>query len=233
MRTRLHPTLRLGHVVLAVLLSSALMVGCSDIPGAVARTSRPDNSISTRPTTLATTATGRSEAVGASTRPTNRDGGSGSPIVPGEQVVVEPNSGARIVVPAGWERRPSADYALAFGAVGVASADASVTVDVPDLPPHIPGWIPIGLVRNGYADDVRQMHPGATVTDQEPWPVAGASTRHLRAEWPDGQGTVAEAALVVVRGDHVLILRGTARRPHAKVTLDAFYAIARSLTWTR
>jgi hypothetical protein len=39
---------------------------------------------------------------------------------------------------------------------GVKLEDTSISLDVPKLPPHIPGLIPIGSVRNGYLDDLKK-----------------------------------------------------------------------------
>src|SRR5436190_2081500 len=71
-----------------------------------------------------------------------------------------PDLGVRLEWPEGWAQHKSADFVLllrpaAKGRGDEASAP-SLSLDVPDLPPHIPGMIPIGSVRNGYLDDLRK-----------------------------------------------------------------------------
>jgi hypothetical protein len=159
---------------------------------------------------------------------------SGPATVPaGQATFVEPKTGTRVEYPATWDRRPSTAYALLVTPRGADPSDAALSLDVPDLPPHVPGWIPIGLVRNGYADDIRSAHADARVTDLPPPAVPGASVRLVRAEWADARGPADELALIVVRGDHVMIVRGTSRPPHDAAKREAFDRAVASLAWPR
>lgn len=146
---------------------------------------------------------------------------------------VEPSTGVRVEYPADWERRPSADYVLLIVPPNGDPNNAQVSLDVPDLPAHIPGWIPIGMVRNGYADDLRKAHPGARVQDLPPPAVAGAKTRLVRSEWTEGSTARQETALLIVRGDHVYIVRGTSGPDQADAVRAAFDQVVRSIAWTR
>ena len=162
---------------------------------------------------------------------TQADGGGPPSTGPATQTFAEAKSGTRLTHPADWVVRPSTDFALRLSPAGVDPSDAALTLDVPDLPAHVPGWIPIGLVRNGYADDVREAHPGATVADLPPPTVNGANVRLVKAAWADSRGPVSELTLVVVHGDHVVLLRGTARPPQADAMRQTFDAVVRSLRW--
>src|SRR5688500_10322690 len=69
--------------------------------------------------------------------------------------------GIRLSYPSGWSPVPSAELVLLL-----APSPASKTVvslDVPKLPPHIPGLIPLGAVVNGYVDDLKKQDPHVNV----------------------------------------------------------------------
>lgn len=170
-------------------------------------------------------------ASGPTTTTTPADGDGSASTKPAARTFVEAKSGTRLSHPAEWVARPSADFALLLTPAGVDPSDAALSLDVPDLPAHIPGWIPIGLVRNGYADDVRKAHPNSTVADLLPPTIEGAKVRLVRADWTDVRGPVGETTLVVVHGDHVVLLRGTARPPHVDLVRQALDAVVRSMRW--
>jgi hypothetical protein len=151
----------------------------------------------------------------------------------GRPVFREPRTGVQVEYPPGWERHPSAEFALLIAPPGVSPADAQVSLDIPDLPPHIPGLIPLGMVRNGYADDVKKAHPGAEVADLPARSIAGAKARETLATWGDGGTAYTERALIVVRGDNVYIVRGTSRSDLEQPTRAGFEAVAGSLAWPR
>src|SRR5438105_777042 len=53
--------------------------------------------------------------------------------------------------PAGWHQEPDDSYELKLiPDIKPAQKDVEVSLDVPDLPPHIPGMIPLRMVKNGY-----------------------------------------------------------------------------------
>jgi hypothetical protein len=108
-------------------------------------------------------------------------------------------------------------------------AAPTLSLDVPDLPPHIPGMIPISPVVNGYLDDLRQQE-GSIETHQETAPkMPGAQARLVRSTWD--KGTMQETALLLVHRDHVYIVRGTSRVSDETATRDAFDTIIDSIRW--
>src|SRR5690349_20591796 len=64
-----------------------------------------------------------------------------------------PKLGIRLDWPVGWvARNDSGDYVLVVGRPGVGEEGPpwpAISLDVPSLPPHLPGMIPIGSVRSG------------------------------------------------------------------------------------
>ena len=56
----------------------------------------------------------------------------------------------------------------------------AVSLEVPKLPPHIPGLIPLGSVVGGYIDDLKKQHPGVKVDDPSTNPANGRGRRGRR-----------------------------------------------------
>lgn len=137
--------------------------------------------------------------------------------------------------PAAWTSHESKDYELLLTAGKTTPASESIpvmTLDIPDLPPHFPGMIPIGLVKNGYIDDLKkEVGRSGLDTKEEPSKVAGAQGRMLRSTWmgKDQKATV-ELAFVLIHADRVYILRarfyaGDRRTP------EVFDEIIGSIRW--
>jgi hypothetical protein len=143
-----------------------------------------------------------------------------------------PALGVRLDWPTGWVQQPSKEYVLLLSAAG--GGGATLSLDVPDLPPHIPGMIPIGSVRGGYLDDLRKSVGRVRTENLSPPAVHAANTRFVRSTWTDEGGTEwQETALLMVHGDRVYILRGRSPVSGERETRGAFDVIIRSLEWTR
>jgi len=143
-----------------------------------------------------------------------------------------PDLGVRLTWPAGWETQQSQDFVLMLVPTGVKLEDTSISLDVPKLPPHIPGLIPIGSVRNGYLDDLKKS-VGKLDTKDLPQPgVPDAIQRFVRSQWTDGKGVAQqETALLMVHNDGVYILRGRSSASDETKTRVAFDEIVKSLSW--
>jgi hypothetical protein len=146
-----------------------------------------------------------------------------------------PDLGVELTLPGGWRQRPSADYVLLLHAPGASDPSlASLSLDVPDLPFHLPGMIPIGPVRSGYLDDLRKQVGPLTTEDLPPPDVGGAAARRVRSTWHAGAGAeFQETALLLVHGDRVYILRARTDPAHEAETQAAFDSVVRSIRWIK
>ena len=143
-----------------------------------------------------------------------------------------PDLGVRLRWPSGWVQRPSDDFVLLLASAE--GLQSTISLDVPKLPPHIPGLIPIGSVRNGYLDDLRKSVGRLRTSDLPSPAVSGAAVRFVRSAWTNDAGQEwQETALLMVHGDRVYILRATGPVPDEPAVRRAFDEIARSLEWTR
>jgi hypothetical protein len=110
----------------------------------------------------------------------------------------------------------------------------AISLDVPELPFHIPGLIPMGAVRSGYLDDLRKQVGAITVEDLPAPDVGGAAARLVRSSWRPAPGqTVRETALLLVHGDRVYILRARADAATDDQTRTAFDGIVQSMRWVK
>jgi hypothetical protein len=143
-----------------------------------------------------------------------------------------PDLGVKLDWPAGWAKRSSDDFVLLLARDG-GDAPSTLSLDVPDLPPHIPGMIPVPSVRGGYLDDLRKAVGAIKTTDLPPTPLPASSEKCVRSTWSDAQGEWQETALLIVHADRVYILRGRSKTADEQATRAAFDAVAKSLQWTK
>lgn len=150
-------------------------------------------------------------------------------------VFARPKLEIQLAYPPGWEARANKDYELFLKpARSGGGGDTLMSLDVPELPFHVPGMIPIGSVRSGYLDDLKKQ-VGAMTTEDLPAPNLGASSaRMVRSRWktPSGEG-VEETALLMVHADRVYLLRERASDGHAEETRAAFDEVVRSVRWIK
>jgi hypothetical protein len=135
-------------------------------------------------------------------------------------------------LPAGWSPKSSKDYVLVLSPGASSATDPAaptLSLDVPDLPPHIPGMIPISPVVKGYLDDLRQQEGSIETHDEAAPKMPGAQARLVRSTWD--KGTMQETALLLVHRDHVYIVRGTSRVSDETSTRDALNTIIDSIRW--
>jgi hypothetical protein len=158
-----------------------------------------------------------------------------APLAAPATVFARPDLGVELTQPGGWVKRPSQDYVLVLQPASASGSGApEISLDVPDLPFHIPGMIPIGSVRGGYLDDLRKQVGQMTVEDLPTPDVGGATARMVRSTWhPAADQAVRETALLIVHGDRVYILRGRADDAHEQPTRAAFDEIVRSIKWVK
>jgi hypothetical protein len=148
-----------------------------------------------------------------------------------------PDLGVRLEWPQGWVPRHSDDYELLLkrpAQGGDDDAAPSLSLDVPDLPAHIPGMIPIGSVRKGYLDDLRKAVGPIKTTDLTPPTIPASAERMVQSTWSDSKKTKwQETALMLVHADHVYIIRARSTASDEAVTRDAFDQVVHSLQWTK
>ena len=133
--------------------------------------------------------------------------------------------------PSNWKPKPSNDDVVLL--VSSASDGRTISLDEPSLPAHLPGLIPIGLVQNGYLDDLKKKHPGLRIEEQVEDDPRGNKGRLVHASWASDGKTMDEVTLLTVHGDHVYLLSLDTDRAQYAADRAVFDKIAKSLQWTK
>ena len=141
--------------------------------------------------------------------------------------------GIRLAYPADWKAAPSKDYVLLLVPADAKndSTGKSISLDVPKLPPHMPGMIPLGLVVNGYMDDLKKPHPGIAVEKPAAASVAGANARRVRSTWKSEAQSRVEDAVLTVHGDRVYIFRADSEAAEAERMRQKLEGVLATVTW--
>jgi hypothetical protein len=141
--------------------------------------------------------------------------------------------GIQLMYPAGWIPKPDRDYKLLLIPADRTTTDRSLSLEIPNLPPHVPGMIPLKLVKNGYLDDLRKSHPDLQSRDESPPTIPGAHAVLVTSTWQADGRPASETALLMTHGDHVYILRANTLGAPEPALRSAFDTMARSIQWTK
>ncbi len=141
-------------------------------------------------------------------------------------------NGLKISLPGGWDSKPNQGKDAVLSLVASKQPQRKIVLDVPHLPPHIPGLIPMGAVESGYIDDLKKQHQGLKVEETADRAVASAKARFVRTSWP-GSPPGAKVTLIIIRGDTIYILAADSDQEGVAATRAAFDQMAGSIAWTR
>ena len=155
------------------------------------------------------------------------------PSSPSPVTFEDTRGGIRLTYPAQWKPQPSSDYVLVLAPPDGAGSSQKIRLDIPDLPPHFPGMIKLGLIQNGYIDDLRKQHPDLKLEESTEQTLRGASARLLRSTWQQNGHPFHDIALMMIHAERVFILSMQSDDDHLGPTRALFDEIARSVTWTK
>lgn len=96
---------------------------------------------------------------------------------------------------------------------------------------HLPGMIPIGLVKNGYLDDLRKHVGQLNIVEESSPEIPHAKARFVHTTWSNGGRNFVEMALLLVHADRVYIIRADSNAEAYESIRHAFDAVVRSLRW--
>ena len=141
-------------------------------------------------------------------------------------------SGIELTYPAGWEKQQKEGYELTIVPAGASGGpERWISLDVPDLPMHVPGMIPISRVEGGYLDDLRKNYGKVDIKELTPPSVPQAKLRMVRVAWQKDSQNMQQTAVLMVHDDHVYILRARSDVDHEQPTREAFDSIVSSIHW--
>jgi hypothetical protein len=151
---------------------------------------------------------------------------------PSEQSFESAKAGLRLHYSANWrEKKSPGDLLMLVPAKG--PQGRTITLDVPDVPRHLPGAMAIPLIQSGYIDDLRKHHPGLKVEQSQNETFAACKARLVRSAWTQDGNEYTDVALLIVHAERVYILSldsDSAGYPAVREEMDQ---IVRGLEWVK
>jgi hypothetical protein len=179
----------------------------------------------------ATPAAAGSKAMDAATAPAAQD--EKTKASPGGKFSY-PQAGIGLTWPSGWEQSQLESYEWTIFPAGEKSSQQRwISLDVPTLPWHPPGMIPITRVEKGYVDDLKKEFGTLDVKELTPPNVADSKLRCVRCGWQKDGKSMEQTALLIVHDDHVYILRSRSDAEHEQATRECFDSVVSSITWKK
>lgn len=132
-----------------------------------------------------------------------------------------------------WKPKSDKDYDLLL-IPSEGPSDRSISLDIPDLPPHFPGMIRLGLIENGYINDLKPKHAGLKVDRSEVHAApGGASARLVEISWSAGGKEYRRVGLLMMRKEVVYILSCEADAGNIAAVRADFDRVAGSMRWKK
>ncbi len=143
------------------------------------------------------------------------------------------DTGLHAEYPSNWISKKDKDYELMLVPADGTSGK-QITIDVPDLPPHFPGMIKLGLIESGFVRDLKSQHKGVHIDRAEDHSAnGGAKARLVESSWNENGKTRKQVALLMMRGEHVYILAYECDAPDAAEVQRDWDKVAASLRWSK
>lgn len=152
---------------------------------------------------------------------------------PGEVLWDNSAKGVKLKYPADWQPRKNPDYELMLLPAGAAGTDRRLTMDIPDLPPHLPFMIQMSRVEHDYVQDLKKEHPELRSRDAADVKLPDCTARLVRSSWREGKTEYEDVALLIIHASAVYILDARSDESHLPPTRAAFDSIQSSIQWTR
>lgn len=141
--------------------------------------------------------------------------------------------GVKLQYPADWKQKQSPDYELMLLPPGASNDARRITVDIPDLPPHLPFMIRMSRVEHDYLDDLKKEHPGLKVSEEKDVNLADSQARFVRSVWQEGKQQHEDIVLLIIHASAVYILDAQTDDDHLQPTRAAFDSMQASIQWVK
>lgn len=143
------------------------------------------------------------------------------------------DTGLHAEYPSNWISRKDKDYELMLVPADGTSGK-QITIDVPDLPPHFPGMIKLGLIESGFIRDLKSQHKGVHIDRAEDHSAnGGAKARLVESSWTENGKPRKQVALLMMRGEHVYILAYECDAADTPQVQQDYDKVAASLRWSK
>jgi hypothetical protein len=140
--------------------------------------------------------------------------------------------GVKIKYPADWKPKRSPDYELMLLHAGATKEDR-ITVDIPDLPPHLPFMIRMSRIEHDYFEDLKKEHPDLQQKKASDISLPDAQARLVESTWHANKQAYDDVVLLVIHASNVYIFDAQADDADLTATRAAFDSIKASIQWTK
>ena len=155
------------------------------------------------------TAKDTSPTTGPSAAPSSAPSASNSDTGAGFKTYENASAHFRMQYPADWTPKPDKDYTLMLVPMSAKPEDPvrHLTVDLPSLPPHLPGMITLNRVKDGYIKSQKKKLTDAQVIEdsQQSFPSAKAQRVIVTGKLNGQDRTL--AALLLMHDERVYVIR--------------------------
>lgn len=155
--------------------------------------------------------------------------------------------GFRLSYPSDWKQKPSQDFTLLLvpsqapdtKAKDTDLAGSRISVDVPDLPPHLPGMITLGPMEWNYLSDQKKRFADVKVMEKTDLKIPKTSARRLvlagHAKNADGSAGPAYTVvtLLEIHADRVYLVSAEAKTEDYRAVRVAFDQVVGAMVWTK
>ncbi len=155
--------------------------------------------------------------------------------VPADQLAhafdfVAAKNGFALKYPAGWQAIKGPEV---LDIEQKSFAHRLLTVDVPFIPPHLPGMITLARIEKGFWDDLKKRMSNVQIISSGPQTMVESQARRLKATAMQGDVPMSIDAVVAMRKEHVYILSSETDTPGAADGDAALEMILTSWKWTQ
>jgi hypothetical protein len=140
--------------------------------------------------------------------------------------------GVKIKYPGDWKPKTNPDYELMLIHSGTKKEDR-ITVDIPDLPPHLPFMIRMSRIEHDYVEDLKKEHPDLQQKRVSDVSLPDAQARLVESTWHANKQTYDDVVLLVIHASSVYIFDAQADDTDLTATRAAFDSIKASIQWTK
>ena len=108
-----------------------------------------------------------------------------------------------------------------------------ITLDVPDLPPHLPFMIQMSRIEHDYMDDLKKNHTDLKVDENSDASSRQAISKLIRSHWMQEKTQHDDVALLMIHASGVYILDLRTADPQLNTARGTFDSIRQSIQWLK
>jgi hypothetical protein len=151
-----------------------------------------------------------------------------------QQTFEDKKLGIRFKYPQSWQPEKAQTAAFDVAAPADNKGYSSLSLDVPHLPPHIPGMITPRMVTDGYVDDLRkhEIHD-AKVDEAVDLKCAGAPARRVKCSGHENGKAMTDVAVAIIHNDRVYIFSCDGDPDGYNAARAALDAAVASIEWIK